>query len=245
MDMELYKSVVDFVRNHNKASTSHIQRAFNLSYNRAVPLMDKLEEDYVISPMSANGKREVYPEIVAELQQQIKVLTADLKESQSDFAYAYKSVTSWTERAYKQREKVELIKNEVERFQQSGSPLDLNQFLSNLIELATFKNDHEFTDHLLVPKKDIEDWYLDEDEGLWLDHDGIDGNLCELDIGKVQPVKHKEYLITQSNTLYAARVWDGEDDHIAWKLFESEEAALEAAKYCKQMYDASESGAEQ
>ncbi|MBD1219971.1 hypothetical protein IC789_05270 [Acinetobacter seifertii] len=244
MDMELYKSVVDFVRNHNKASTSHIQRAFNLSYNRAVPLMDKLEEDYVISPMSANGKREVYPEIVAELQQQIKVLTADLKESQSDFAYAYKSVTSWTERAYKQRAKVELIKNEVERFQQSGSPLDLNQFLSNLIELATFKNDHEFTDHLLVPKKDIEDWYLDEDEGLWLDHDGIDGTLCELDIGKVQPVKHKEYLITQSNTLYAARVWDGEDDHIAWKLFESEEAALEAAKYCKQMYDASESGAE-
>ncbi|MDA3451982.1 MULTISPECIES: DNA translocase FtsK [Acinetobacter] len=152
MDMELYKSVVDFVRNHNKASTSHIQRAFNLSYNRAVPLMDKLEEDYVISPMSANGKREVYPEIVAELQQQIKALTADLKESQSDFAYAYKSVTSWTERAYKQREKVELIKNEVERFKQSGSPSDLNQFLSNLIQLATFKNDNEFTDFVLFPK---------------------------------------------------------------------------------------------
>lgn len=88
---------------------------------------------------------------VPALQQQIKVLTVDLNEAQSDFAYAYKSVTNWTERAYKQREKVELIKNEVERFQQSGSPLDLNQFLSNLIELATFKNDHEFTDHLLVP----------------------------------------------------------------------------------------------
>lgn len=29
--------------------------------------------------------------------------------------------------------------------------VDLDQFLSNLIELATFKNDHEFTDHLLVP----------------------------------------------------------------------------------------------
>ncbi len=245
MDMELYKSVVDFVRNHNKASTSHIQRAFNLSYNRAVPLMDKLEEDYVISPMSANGKREVYPEIVAELQQQIKVLNADLKESQSDFAYAYKSVTSWTERAYKQRAKVELIKNEVERFQQSGSPLDLNQFLSNLIELATFKNDHEFTDHLLVSKKDIEDWYLDEDEGLWLDHDGIDGSLCDLTLGEIKLIKHKEYLISQSNTLYAARVWDGNDDHIAWKLFESEESALEAAKHCKQMYEASEMGADQ
>lgn len=95
-----------------------------------------------------------------------------------------------------------------------------------------------------VPEN-TEDWYLDEDEGLWLDHDGIDGTLCELSIGEVQPVKHKEYLITQSNTLYAARVWDSEDDHIAWKLFESEEAALDAAKYCKQMYDASEAGAEQ
>jgi len=97
--------------------------------------------------------------------------------------------------------------------------------------------------HMLVEKKNTEDWFLDEDEGLWLDHDGIDGSLCELTIGEVKPVQHKEYLITQSNTLYAARVWDGEDDHIAWKLLESEEAALEAAKYCKQMYDAKESGA--
>ncbi|HHP4504641.1 TPA: hypothetical protein ACSB4L_003568 [Acinetobacter baumannii] len=94
-----------------------------------------------------------------------------------------------------------------------------------------------------VPEN-TEDWYLDEDEGLWLDHDGIDGTLCELGIGEVKPVKHKEYLITQSNTLYAARVWDSDDDHIAWKLFESEESALEAATYCKQMYEASESGAE-
>ncbi len=93
--------------------------------------------------------------------------------------------------------------------------------------------------------ENTEDWYLDEDEGLWLDHDGIDGTLCELGIGEVKPVKHKEYFITQSNTLYAARVWDGEDDHIAWKLFESEESALEAAIYCKQMYEANESGAEQ
>ncbi|HAV4029327.1 TPA: hypothetical protein JIG30_003408 [Acinetobacter baumannii] len=95
-----------------------------------------------------------------------------------------------------------------------------------------------------VPEN-TEDWYLDGDEGLWLDHDGIDGTLCELGIGEVKPVKHKEYLITQSNTLYAAGVWDSDDDHIAWKLFESEESALEAATYCKQMYEASESGAEQ
>ncbi|MFH7896333.1 hypothetical protein WDN63_020690, partial [Acinetobacter baumannii] len=99
--------------------------------------------------------------------------------------------------------------------------------------------------HMLVEKKNIEDWYLDEDEGLWLDHDGIDGSLCELTIGEVKPVQHKEYLITQSQTLYAARVWDDNDDHIAWKLFDSEAIALEAAKQCKSMYDASKSGAEQ
>ncbi|KQQ77275.1 hypothetical protein [Acinetobacter sp. Leaf130] len=99
--------------------------------------------------------------------------------------------------------------------------------------------------HLLVEKKNTEDWYLDDDEYLWLDHDGIDGTLCELSIGEVKPVQHKEYLITQSNTLYAARVWDDNDDHIAWKLFDSQETALDAANHCKQMYEASESGAEQ
>ncbi|MFP5084665.1 hypothetical protein [Acinetobacter pittii] len=97
---------------------------------------------------------------------------------------------------------------------------------------------------VLVEKKNTEDWYLDDDESLWLDHDGIDGTLCELSIGEVKPIQHKEYLITQNNTLYAARVWDDNDDHIAWKLFDSEETALEAANHCKRMYEASESGAE-
>ncbi|HGH3665813.1 TPA: hypothetical protein ACJK7M_001716 [Acinetobacter baumannii] len=110
-------------------------------------------------------------------------------------------------------------------------------------EIDRLRADLEKAKAQAVPEN-TEDWYLDEDEGLWLDHDGIDGTLCELGIGEVKPVKHKEYLITQSNTLYAARVWDSDDDHIAWKLFESEESALEAATYCKQMYEASESGAE-
>ena len=38
---------------------------------------------------------------------------------------------------------------------------------------------------VLVEKKNTEDWYLDEFEGMWFDHDGIDGGLCELDIGEV------------------------------------------------------------
>jgi len=99
--------------------------------------------------------------------------------------------------------------------------------------------------HLLVEKKNTEDWYLDDDEYLWLDHDGIDGTLCELSIGEVKPVQHKEYLITQSNTLYAARVWDQDNDHLAWHFFESEEDAKNAANHCKTMYDENESGVSQ
>ncbi|WP_284081628.1 hypothetical protein [Acinetobacter nosocomialis] len=97
--------------------------------------------------------------------------------------------------------------------------------------------------HMLVEQKNTEDWYLDEDEGLWLDHDGIDGTLCDLAIGEIKPVEHKEYLITKCRTLYAARVWDQEDDHIAWQFFESEEEAKKASDECKKMYEANESGA--
>ena len=95
---------------------------------------------------------------------------------------------------------------------------------------------------LLVQKKNTEDWYLDEDEGLWLEHDGIDGTLSELSIGEVKPVQHKEYLITQSRTLYAAKVWNHNDDHIAWQLFEDEAVAKRAADWCKKMYEVIDTG---
>lgn len=87
---------------------------------------------------------------------------------------------------------------------------------------------------VLVEKKNTEDWYLDDCEGMWWDHDGIDGSLCELDIGEVQAVEHKEYLITENNTLYAARVWDDANDQVdCWQFFKTKEEAEKAAAYCK------------
>ncbi|EOF7535025.1 hypothetical protein ACK2JT_000277 [Acinetobacter baumannii] len=154
------------------------------------------------------------------------------------------------------------LRSEFEAYEHSKKPCAIRERLFEVFTKDGLDEDEysyigKYVDSFMQEKWDLwqkakaqavpentEDWYLDEDEGLWLDHDGIDGTLCELDIGEVKPVKHKEYLITQSNTLYAARVWDSDDDHIAWKLFESEESALEAAAYCKQMYEASESGAE-
>ncbi|MDC4542842.1 hypothetical protein OHV61_03990 [Acinetobacter baumannii] len=99
--------------------------------------------------------------------------------------------------------------------------------------------------YVLVEKKNTEDWYLDEDEGMWFDHDGIDNSLCDLDAGQVQAIKHKEYLITESNTLFASKVWDEANEQIGfWEFFKTKEEAEEAATHCKAMIKASESGAE-
>lgn len=94
---------------------------------------------------------------------------------------------------------------------------------------------------VLVEKKNTEDWYLDEFEGMWFDRDGIDGGLCELDIGEVQAVEHKEYLITESNTLYATKVWNDQRQSIdTWEFFKTKEEANKAAAYCKAKFNEDE-----
>lgn len=91
---------------------------------------------------------------------------------------------------------------------------------------------------VLVEKKNTEGWYLDDFEGMYWDHDGIDGSLCELDIGQVQAVEHKEYLITESNTLYAAKTWDDANDQVdCWQFFKTKDEAEKAAAYCKKKFN--------
>ena len=91
---------------------------------------------------------------------------------------------------------------------------------------------------VLVEKKNTKDWYLDDFEGMYLDHDGIDGSLCELDIGQVQAVEHKEYLVTESNTLYATKTWDDANDQVdCWQFFKTQEEAEKAAAYCKAKFN--------
>lgn len=91
---------------------------------------------------------------------------------------------------------------------------------------------------VVVDKKQTEDWYLDSHEGMWWDHDGIDGSLCDLDIGEVQAVEHKEYLITENDTLYATLVWDDSNDGVGtWEFFKTKEEAEKAAAYCKAKFN--------
>ncbi|WP_252719196.1 hypothetical protein [Acinetobacter haemolyticus] len=98
---------------------------------------------------------------------------------------------------------------------------------------------------VVVPKGQTEDWYLDPDEYMWFDHDGIDSTLCDMNIGEVTAIEHKEYLITKSDTLYAAIVWDDENqDSGTWEFFKTEEEAEKAAAHCKAMLEAARGGNE-
>jgi len=92
---------------------------------------------------------------------------------------------------------------------------------------------------VLVAKKSVEHWYLDEGESLWMDEP--DNWLCDMDVGDVQEVEHKEYIVTESNTLYATKVWDGENQDVSsWEFFNSKDDAEKAAEYCKAMIEAQE-----
>ncbi len=61
MDEEtmLYNQAVNIVRTDNKASTSYIQRKLKIGYNRAARLIDRMEEEGIVSQANHVGKREI------------------------------------------------------------------------------------------------------------------------------------------------------------------------------------------
>ena len=56
---ELYDQAVALIARERKASTSFIQRYFKIGYNRAATIIEKMEENNVISKPGRAGKREV------------------------------------------------------------------------------------------------------------------------------------------------------------------------------------------
>lgn len=55
----LYDEAVAFVRESNRASISAVQRKLKVGYNRAARMIERMEIEGVVTPMSSNGSREV------------------------------------------------------------------------------------------------------------------------------------------------------------------------------------------
>ena len=56
---ELYEQAVSIVIQQQKVSTSYIQRYLQIGYNRAARIIEKMEDDGIISEANNSGKREV------------------------------------------------------------------------------------------------------------------------------------------------------------------------------------------
>ena len=55
----LYDQAVAVVLKHKRASISLVQRHLRIGYNRAARLIEQMERSGLVSPMGANGNREV------------------------------------------------------------------------------------------------------------------------------------------------------------------------------------------
>ena len=56
---DLYDRAVAVVTRDKKASTSYVQRRLQIGYNRAASLIERMENEGVVSPANHAGKREV------------------------------------------------------------------------------------------------------------------------------------------------------------------------------------------
>jgi len=56
---ELYDKAVELIAREKRASTSFIQRHFKIGYNRAATIIEKMEENNVVSKPGRAGKRDV------------------------------------------------------------------------------------------------------------------------------------------------------------------------------------------
>ncbi|MCB1477126.1 MAG: DNA translocase FtsK, partial [Rhodobiaceae bacterium] len=56
---ELYDQAVAVVLRDRKASTSYVQRRLSIGYNRAASLIERMEEEGVISRPNSKGHREI------------------------------------------------------------------------------------------------------------------------------------------------------------------------------------------
>ena len=58
-DEDLYRQAIEIVRNDKKASISYVQRRLRIGYNRAASIIDRMEQEGIVSAADHVGRREV------------------------------------------------------------------------------------------------------------------------------------------------------------------------------------------
>ena len=69
---EDYQKAVAVVRKSLSGSVSNIQRKLYWGYCRAASAVDRMQNEFIVSPMSVSGRREVYPEGMHELWKELQ-----------------------------------------------------------------------------------------------------------------------------------------------------------------------------
>jgi hypothetical protein len=69
-----YQLAIGVVREHCKASVSHLQRKLHWGYNRAAYAIDRMEKEFIVGPMAASGRREVLDLGIHELWQKAQMV---------------------------------------------------------------------------------------------------------------------------------------------------------------------------
>lgn len=57
---DLYAQAIEIVRRDKKATTSYLQRRLGIGYNKAAGLIERMEQDGIISAADSHNKREIY-----------------------------------------------------------------------------------------------------------------------------------------------------------------------------------------
>jgi len=56
---DLYDEAVSIVLTDKRPTTSYLQRRLGIGYNRAASLIERMEDDGIVSPPNRTGKRDV------------------------------------------------------------------------------------------------------------------------------------------------------------------------------------------
>ncbi|MCX0337455.1 hypothetical protein NVT85_11900 [Acinetobacter radioresistens] len=73
---EDYQKAIAVVRKCLSGSVSNLQRKLYWGYGRAASAIDRMQDEFIVSPMSASGRRDVYPEETHELWKELQAAKA-------------------------------------------------------------------------------------------------------------------------------------------------------------------------